>query len=122
LFVTLGTKSFRSGQLSEMSIIFLTWKRLCYPHLALSPGLGFRIITLELSKNCVKCSSLKYSADKKFQFSIEKLSASSSSFTACCLCWALSFSCLLLKHWKLMLSNRIELLCARNEDIFNISG
>jgi hypothetical protein len=54
-----------------MSIIFLTWKGLCYSYLALSPGLGFKIITIELPKNCVKCSNLKYSAGKNFSFPLE---------------------------------------------------
>jgi len=54
-----------------MSIIFLTWKGLCYPYLALSPGLGFKIITLELLKNGVRCSNLKYSAGKNFSFPLK---------------------------------------------------
>jgi hypothetical protein len=39
--------------------------------LALSPGLGFKILTIELPKNCVKCSNLKYSGGKNFSFPLK---------------------------------------------------
>jgi hypothetical protein len=78
--IIVDTKSFISGKFSRISVLFVTWRGLlCCSYLALSPGQGFKIITLEPPKSFFKCYNLKYSADKKFQFSAEKLSASSSS-------------------------------------------
>ena len=97
----------------------MTWKRLCYPYLALSPGLGFKIITIELPKNCVKCSNLKYSAGKNFSFPLKNCQPIHHNFLHI-VCVDIIVFISVAQTLEVDDIHRIQLLCAREMRIYLI--